>query len=395
MEVDMSPKDKARQALESEADSVIELSRQLHANPELGFEEVKASAWVAGLLESRGWAVQRGAAGLPTALVAEAGPGSLCIGICAEYDALPDIGHACGHNVIAAAAVGAALALAAVADDLGLRVRLLGTPAEENGGGKIIMLEHGCFDGVHAAMMVHPGAEDRAVASTLAISEFDVEYLGREAHASSHPEDGTNAADALTVAQVAIGLLRQHIRPDERVHGITLKAGGAPNVIPGFASARYDVRAPTLERVEELEKRVRACFAAGALATGCSHEIRVVSPPYSHFEPDLEISSLYRENAEALGRTFAPDQDPTRRVGSTDMANVSLVVPTIHPSISVGAAEGIWNHNPAFAAQCATAAADQAAIDGGLAMAWTAIDLATSPELRQRLLSPAASAAPG
>jgi amidohydrolase len=391
----MNPKDKARQAIESEAGSVIELSRQLHANPEIGFEEVKASAWVAGLLESRAWAVQRGAAGLPTAVVAETGPGPLCIGICAEYDALPDIGHACGHNVIAAAAVGAGLALASVADDLGIRVRLLGTPAEENGGGKIIMLGQGSFDGVHAAMMVHPSADDRAVASSLAISEFDVEYRGREAHASSHPEDGTNAADALTVAQVAIGLLRQHIRADERVHGITLKAGAAPNVIPGFASARYDVRGPTLERVEELEKRVRACFAAGASATGCSHEIRVVCPPYSHFEPDLEISRLYQENAQALGRTFAPDQDPdSRRVGSTDMANVSLVLPTIHPSISVGS-PGIWPHNPAFAAQCATAAADQAALDGGLAMAWTAIDLATSPDLRQRLLSTAASAAPG
>jgi amidohydrolase len=391
--VHVTPKDKARETIDSEADRVVELSRRLHANPEIGFEEVKASAWVADLLESRGWAVQRGVAGLPTALTAEVGPGPLCIGICAEYDALPDIGHACGHNVIAAAAVGAGLALAAVADDLGLRVRLLGTPAEENGGGKIIMLERGSFEGVHAAMMVHPSAEDRAVASSLAISEFDVEYRGKEAHASSHPEEGTNAADALTVAQVAIGLLRQHIRPDERVHGVTLKAGAAPNVIPGFATARYDVRGPTLQRVEELEKRVRSCFAAGAQATGCSHEIRVVCPPYSHFEPDLEISGRYQENARALGRTFAPES-ANRRTGSTDMANVSLVLPTIHPSISVGSA-GVWPHSPAFAAQCATPAADQAALDGGLAMAWTAIDLATSPDLRQRLLAPVASADSG
>jgi amidohydrolase len=261
---------------------------------------------------------------------------------------------------------------------------VLGTPAEENGGGKVLMLDRGAFDGVHTAMMVHPSPQERVHASALAIASLKVRYQGRSAHASAYPERGVNAADALTVAQVAIGLLRQHMHPRDQVHGIVTRGGDAPNVIPADTEARYYLRAPEMAALERLRGRVASCFEAGALATGATLEVEDDCPPYSDFRPDIEIGEMYRHNAEALGRTF-PELDE-KRGGSTDMANVSLRLPAIHPSIAIEA-KGAVNHQPEFAAACASASADRAVRDGALAMAMTVADIAAAASIRDRLLA--------
>jgi amidohydrolase len=379
----MDPKAAAERHLEAVSADAIDLSHRIHDDPELGFAEHHASENIANILEAAGFAVEIGIADLPTALAATAGSGELTIGLFAEYDALPGVGHACGHNVIAAAAVTAARLLAPIADDLGLTVKVFGTPAEEGGGGKILMLDRGAFDGVHAAMMVHPSPEDRATARTLAVSHLAVTYTGRTTHAGVAPERGINAADAFTIAQVAIGLLRQHITADSRIHGIVTNGGEAPNVVPGHTEGRFYVRAGTLPQLEDLQRRVERCFRSGALATGADLDISPKSPPYSHFESDMRIASLYQSNAECLGRRFEPT--PNIFGGSTDMANVSLVIPTIHPTIGLDCGDAI-NHQPEFAEWCAKPTADRAVLDGALAMAWTVIDIATQDDERRRLL---------
>jgi amidohydrolase len=368
-------------------DDLVDLSHRIHGHPETAFTEHRSAAAVAELLAGGGFDVAEGVCGLPTAFSARVGDGPLVVAICAEYDALPDVGHACGHNIIAATAAGAGLALAPLADRLGLTVLVLGTPAEEGGGGKITMLERGAFDGVHAAMMVHPWPTERLVATCLAVSHFDVHFTGKEAHASAAPWEGVNALDAMTVAQVAVGLLRQQLRPGDQVHGVVREGGQAANVIPAKVSGRFMARARTLDDLGVLDPRVRACFEAGAVATGASVRFDELSPVYSHMESDPGLLAAYRANAEALGRRFSLDDEgvppPTL---STDMANVSLAVPTIHPLIAIDGG-GAVNHQPEFAAACVTASADAAVRDGSVAMAWTAVDAATRPAIRDLLLS--------
>ncbi|MHB8463840.1 MAG: M20 family metallopeptidase [Acidimicrobiales bacterium] len=376
----------ARATVEAASDALVELSHLIHAHPELKFEEHRSSEWTAAALSDGGFSIEMGVADLPTAFVATAGSGPVVVGICAEYDALPAMGHACGHNVIAAAAVGAGLALAPLADDLGLTVKVFGTPAEEGGGGKIIMLEHGVFAGVHAAMMVHPSPLETIGAPWLAVSHFDVHYHGKAAHASAWPEQGINAADALTVAQVGIGLLRQHIRATDRIHGIVTHGGDAPNVIPDSTGGEWMVRARSLAELADIEPRVHRCFEAGALATGSTLSVTPIGPAYSEMTPDLELQAAYRANAEALGRRFVdiPPDLAARTAGSTDMANVSLTIPTIHPMLGLDSLPAV-NHQPEFAAACATPTADAAVVGGATAMAWTCIDIATTDALRDRL----------
>jgi amidohydrolase len=368
-------------------DDLVDLSHRIHGHPETAFTEHRSATAVAELLAGGGFDVTEGVCGLPTAFSARAGDGPLVVAICAEYDALPDVGHACGHNIIAATAAGAGLALAPLADRLGLTVLVLGTPAEEGGGGKITMLERGAFDGVHAAMMVHPWPTERLVATCLAVSHFDVHFTGKEAHASAAPWEGINALDAMTVAQVAVGLLRQQLRPGDQVHGVVREGGKAANVVPARVSGRFMARARSLDDLDVLDPRVRACFEAGAVATGASVEFDELSPIYSHMESDPELLAAYRTNAEALGRRFSLDDEgvppPTL---STDMANVSLAVPTIHPLIAIDGG-GSVNHQPEFAAACVTASADAAVHDGAIAMAWTAVDAATRPAIRDHLVS--------
>ena len=373
----------AAAAIDGASERLVELSHEIHAHPELGFSEERASVWCAEMLAEAGFAVEMGAGGLPTAFSATIGSGKPAIGICCEYDALPDIGHACGHNVIAAAAVGAGIGLVGLAEELGVTVRVLGTPAEEGGGGKILMLDAGAFDGLGAAMMVHPGPSEHVQMHCLAVANLVIRYHGKEAHASGFPELGINAADALTVAQVAIGLLRQHAKAGNQVHGIVTNGGSAPNIIPGFAEGIFYVRSPSLAGLAEWEPRIRDCFEAGAKATGATLEIHPESPPYSEFRADEAIALRYRVNAEAIGRTFAPDSVKPL-TASTDMANVSLAIPAIHPTLDIGAAPAV-NHQPEFAAHCVSPLADKALLDGATAMAWTIIDLARDEDERERL----------
>ncbi len=384
----MDAKSGAQERFRQAQDDLIALSHRIHAHPELGFEEEKACAWIAETLSDAGFSVETGICDMPTAFVARAGSGPLHITICAEYDCLPGIGHACGHNIIAASAVGAGIAAARVADEVGLSVSVLGTPAEEagNAGGKILLLERGAFTDAQAAMMVHPAPMDVVDPSIIACSMFHVHYTGKAAHASAFPEHGINAADALTVAQTAIGLLRQHIRSTDRIHGIITHGGDAPNIIPAQTEAKYIVRAKTLDELDSIKEKVRRCFEAGALATGARLEIVGGDKPYAEHRSDMEIAQLYQRNAEALGRSF-PERGPAieRAAGSTDMGNVSLALPSIHPFIGIDSLPAV-NHQPEFTAHCVTPAADKALIDGALSMAWTAIDMATDERLRDRLL---------
>lgn len=383
----MQSKLAARERFDSARDRLIALSHRIHAHPELGFEEEKASTWLCDSLDEAAFAVEKGICELPTAFRARAGSGPLHIAICAEYDCLPDIGHACGHNIIAASALGAAFAAATVADELGLTISVIGTPAEEvgNASGKILMLERGAFDGVHAAMMVHPAPFDMLRAKLIAASMFEVHCTGKEAHASAYPELGVNAADALTIAQTAIGLLRQHILSTDRIHGIITNGGSAPNVIPAHTSAKYIVRSETLDRLTDLRPRVYRCFEAGGLATGATVAITGGDKPYAEMNHDEDIAEIYRKNSEDLGRPFPNlGEWETRPTGSTDMGNVSRAMPSIHPMIGINSLPAV-NHQPEFTAHCITADADKALIDGALAMAWTCIDLATHPAVRERL----------
>jgi amidohydrolase len=393
----MTPKETAQRTLDTHRDALLALSHDLHANPETSWEEHRSVIRTASpLTDAPAFRVTQAVGGISTAFVASAGSGPLHIGICAEYDALPGIGHACGHNIIAASAVGAGLLLAQLADELGITVSVFGCPAEEGGGGKISMLDAGVFDGVHAAMMVHPAPHEADRMHCLAVDHFDVVYRGRTAHASAFPQMGINAADAITVAQVGLGLLRQHIKPTDRIHGIVTKGGDAPNIVPDHTIYKAYVRARTIAEMEDIAPKVMNVFAAGALATGCSHEVIRHTDTYSEFLDDEDTLSLYRANAIALGRQFPAEQKRRPAMqphdgehalsASTDMANVSLKIPSIHPILGIDA-RGSGNHQPEFAHACATTSADKAVLDGALAMAWTCIDLAVKSDHRNRLLT--------
>ncbi|MBR7835173.1 M20/M25/M40 family metallo-hydrolase [Actinospica durhamensis] len=296
--------------------------------------------------------------------------------MCAEYDALPGLGHACGHNLIAAIAVGAARALAPLADAAGLTIEVYGTPAEEGGGGKIELLERGAFAGLDLAMMAHPAPVDVAEARPFAVSHSHVSYRGKSAHAAAYPEQGVNAADAFTVAQVAIGLLRQQLPDTVRVHGVMTNGGQAPNAIPAHTEGRWYVRAENLEQLAETESKVWRCFEAGAVATGCTLDIAPESKPYAEFRADQAALRAYARNAAGLGRVF-DDASPARRMNraSTDMGNVSQVVPAIHPYVGIRSLPAL-NHQPEFAAHCVGGDAEKALLDAATALAWTAIDVA-------------------
>ncbi len=366
---------------------LVELSHAIHAEPELAFDEYRSCAKAQTLVAERGFQITQRAAGLDTAFRADFGSGPLVVGVCAEYDALPEIGHACGHNIIAASAVGAALALAEVADDLGLTVALLGTPAEEAGGGKALMLAGGTFDDVAVAVMVHPGPSDIAGARSLALSEVTVDYRGKESHAAVAPYRGINAADAVTVAQVAIGLLRQQLWPGQMMHGIVTNGGQAVNVIPGHATLQYAMRAIESESLRELEGRIYACFAAGALAAGCEYEINTPAPPYAELKPDQWLADVFREEMRRLGREpVARDVEAGLPMGSTDMGNVTQVMPGIHPVIGVDAG-GATVHQRAFAAAAAGPSADRAVVEGAIMLARTVVHLAETPDERDRVLA--------
>jgi amidohydrolase len=365
---------------------LIELSHSIHAEPELAFAEHRSCAKAQALVAEYGFEITKAAGGLDTAFRASYGSGPLVVGICAEYDALPEIGHACGHNIIAASAVGTALALADVADVLGLTVVLVGTPAEELGGGKVLLLDAGVFDDIAATVMLHPGPVDIAAARSLALSEVTVNYTGRESHAAVAPYLGVNAGDAVTVAQVAIGLLRQQLMPGQMVHGIVTHGGQATNVIPGRAEMRYTMRATDMPALRALEERMAGCFSAGALATGCEHQVTEIAPAYAELAPDPWLSETIRAEMLRLGRNPLPENvEASVPLGSTDMGNISQVMPGIHPVIGIDSG-GAAIHQPAFTAAAAGPSADKAVLEGAIMLARTVVRLAETPAERDRVL---------
>lgn len=371
-------------AIDAMAGDLIDASHQIHANPEIAFEEKFAHALLTDKVEAAGLPVERHACGLDTAFISHFGTDDKAtaeVGILSEYDALPGIGHACGHNIIATTGLGAALALAKL-PNLNGRVRYLGTPAEEAGNGKELMARHGAFDNLDAAMMVHPAGIDLVTMPSLAVNEVRVTYIGKAAHASAMPSMGINALDALVTAYQSIAQLRQHIRNSERIHGIFNEAGLAPNIVPDRAVGTFYVRAPDGTSLAALKVRVQKCFEAGALASGCEVQIEWALADYLEIKESWSIANRYKANAESLGRRFFPlEKLPTGGAGSTDMGNVSHRVPSIHPMIAC-APPHVVIHNPEFAKWAGSERGDAAVIDGAKSLAMTAIDVLCDKELR-------------
>lgn len=364
-------------------DRLIALSHSLHAEPELALQEHRSVAKVATLLREADFAVEVGVGGLPTALSATKGDGELVIAFCAEYDALPGMGHACGHNVHGAAAVGAAIALAEVADELDLTVRLIGTPGEEGEGGKVYLLEAGVFDDVAAAAMVHAHHRDSIGATSLALSSWEVSFRGEPSHAAAAPWRGVNALDAMTLSYSAIGMLRQQLPPGSVVSFTITDGGGPVNVIHDRTAAQLEVRAPTMEQLEQVQSRVRACLEAGALATGAELSVSPHGKDFAELRQDEFMSLAYAECARRLGRHLVDATGTT--AASTDMGNVSQVLPSIHPTIGYDT-DGATPHTEAFADYGCSPSADLAIADAALALAGVGAALAQDPDQRQRLL---------
>jgi amidohydrolase len=366
--------------VEEQRGRLLNLSTRIHSCPELKFEERQAAEWLAEYLAGAGFEVERGTFGLPTSFVAQAGSGRPCVALLCEYDALPELGHACGHNIIAAAGAGAGAAVAGVVSRTGGSVVVLGTPGEENGGGKIHMARRGAFDGIDAALMIHPAGAELPALRSLAMSQVEVVYRGRAAHAAAAPDRGVNALDALVTAYNAIARLRQHIQADERVHGIITDGGQVPNIVPERASGKFCVRALTEEQLAALKKRVQACFEAGALATGAELEIHPSGEDYSDLVSNQPLLDAYAENLARLGRRLADPAEAPSISGSTDMGNVSKLVPAIHPMIAVSP-PSVALHSAEFADWAASEAGKRAVIDGAMALAMTAVDVLSNPDL--------------
>lgn len=375
----------ACEAIERLEPELLRISHAIHATPELAFEEHHACALLVEALRKGNLEVDAGAYGLATAFEAEfgssEGPG---VAVLAEYDALPEIGHACGHNLIATAALGAGLALSTLRDQLPGRVRILGTPAEERGGGKELMARAGAFDGIDAALMVHPSSVDLVSMPCVALSEAEVTYHGRAAHAAAMPERGINALDALVIAYQAIAQLRQHIQSTERLHGIITHGGDAPNIVPVRAAGRFYVRAANQRSLAALRERVIGCFEAGARSTGAELELEWSDVDYLDLRRNEPLEEAFRTNAESLGRTFFPlDKLPASLAGSTDMGNISHRVPSIHPMLAAAPVH-CTIHNPEFTEHARAEIGDRAAIDGAKALAMTALDVLLDDDVLTR-----------
>jgi amidohydrolase len=389
----MDLKAEVARAIDKLGPELLEIARQIHARPELAFQEHYAAGLLCSILERHGLAPERGAYGLETAFRCDiGGDGGPVVAILSEYDALPEMGHACGHNLIAAMGLGAALGLAKVGA-FGGRVRYLGTPAEEHGAGKAVMVARGAFDGVDAAMMVHPASVDLEAMPSLAVTEVKAVFRGKAAHASVAPEQGVNALDACVSAYQNIAQLRQHITPYERVHGIITYGGAAANVVPDRAEAIFYARAKDRPLLDQLSARVRACIEAGAMGAGATVDMEWWDHPYLDLRTNQSLSRSYRANAESLGRSFFELGDiPLGVRGSTDMGNVSYVTPSIHPTVSIGPA-GISPHTECFAHCASSETGDVATLDGAKAMAMTAIDFFSDAELRAAVARDFASGA--
>lgn len=370
-------------AVDAIRDELLSVSHAIHAQPELAFEERFASRLLAETVEKHGLKADRGAFGVDTAYATTFGTtGGPVMSILSEYDALPGIGHACGHNIIAAIGLGASLALSKLGTKMKGQVRYMGMPAEERGSGKEIMAQHGAFDGVDGSMMVHPAGFDLTHMPSIALAEVEAIYHGRAAHASAMPFRGLNALDGVVTAYQTIGQLRQHIQQTERIHGIITEGGLAPNIVPERAACRFFVRARDGVALATLKKRVQACFEAGALATGTRLELKWGRVDCLDVKTNWTLANAYERNAKSLGREFMdPDVIAPGLAGSTDMGNVSHRVPSIHPMIAVSP-PSVVIHNAEFATYARSPKGDQAVIDGAKSLAMTAIDFFESRKLR-------------
>ena len=405
LEAVSAAKTAARTELSALRPSLVELADSLAQNPELGFEEHRSAQMVRALLEDFGF-VGSAIDGLPTAFRMEAGTGPLTIAMLCEYDALPELGHACGHNLIAAIGVGAGVALrrALDASDTPLtsedttpqesrqatsgtasgtlgdaRVVVIGTPAEEGGGGKIHLLDAGIFDDVDLALMAHPAGMDLLTMPSLAVAILEIDTFGRAAHAAAQPQAGINALDALIGGFQAVAMLRQHVPDGVRLHGIITNGGTAANVVPDHCSARFMVRTPHMTELAGLVEKVENCFRCAARAVGANAEIRIDGKPYAEIRRWGQLETWYRSNMRELGRQLTPIADVAGvMVGSTDMGNVTQVIPGLHPMIGIGN-PSLNIHTAAFAEQTQTEAAYDAIIDAASALAMTAIDFLADP----------------
>ncbi|MFQ5802433.1 MAG: M20 family metallopeptidase [Candidatus Methylomirabilales bacterium] len=370
--------DPLKQAVIKEVDrlspELLQVSQFLHANPELSFEEVQAAEFLTRIMEEHGFSVERGVAGLGTAFTATSASGEgPTVAFLAEYDALPGIGHACGHNLIASGSVGAALALKSCLDQVPGRVLLVGCPAEEKGGGKIPLVESGLFRWVDAAMLVHPSNRTEIVKKALGMRDVHVEFFGKAAHAAAVPYLGTNALDAVILTFNNINALRQQLRSDARVHGIITHGGKAPNIIPDYAAALFYVRALDIPYLEEVYQKVLGCFEGAASATGTRHQVKRAGHDYHPHKINYTLAQLFRQNLEALGGEV--DQGPEDvDLGSTDVGNVSQVVPTLQPTITICGPK-VSCHMPEFAVASGSSAGEEGMLLAARAMALTGLDL--------------------
>jgi amidohydrolase len=367
--------------IEARRTELSELCLKIHANPELGLHEKQAAEWLTNYLEANGFKLERGICEMPTAFRAVYGKGRPLIAFLAEYDALPKVGHACGHNIIATSAVGAGVAAKLAADKFPGTIQVIGTPAEELIGGKIEMTEKGAFKDLDAAMLVHPGALDMATSQALACFTLDVEFFGKAAHAAAEPELGRNALEAMILSFNAIDALRQHIKSSSRIHGIITDGGVAANVVPEHSAGSFLVRAEEDVYLNELRKRVLDCFIGAATATGTRLDYRW-SNHYAPMRNNTALAHIFQQNMTALGRIVSPELD--RATGSTDMGNVSQVVPAIHPFIAI-APLNMPSHSPEFAAAAASEAGIKGMLDAAKTMAMTAADLLANPELMNQV----------
>jgi amidohydrolase len=358
---------------------LTELSLKIHSNPELGFQEIQASSWLTQYLENNGFRIERGICELPTAFRGNYGEGKPTIAILAEYDALPKLGHACGHNIIATCAVGAGVASKPVIDRFGGSLLVIGTPGEELYGGKAIMVDRGAFNKVDIAMMVHPGVTNIATTQALACQTLDVEFFGQAAHAAARPEVGINALEAMLQSFVAINSLRQHIKDKARIHGIITDGGESANIVPAHTAGTFIVRAENDAYLSELKEKVVNCFTGAAIASGARLEYQWANVRYSPMRNNLTLARLFRHNIQSMGRK-TPLTGHRTAFGSTDMGNVSQLVPSIHPVVAVAPVK--WGvHSSEFASAAASENASHGLLDAAKALAMTVVDLVSSPEI--------------
>lgn len=379
-----SLKQRAVAKIDAMRDELIRISTAIHSNPELAFQEHQASALLSGTLAEHGFDVECNVGGLETAFRAQARGKAHqpTIAILAEYDALPEIGHACGHNLIATAALGAAIAVRAVIDELAGRVVVIGTPAEEGGGGKIIMLERGVFSDVDLAMIVHPSCSTMVDGHSLASTRLKVEFVGKASHAAAAPEDGINALEAVILTFNNVNALRLHLKSDVRVHGIITHGGTVANIIPEYASAVFSVRAHAKPAAEEIMHRVLQCAEAAGIATG-AHLNYTIKPGYAEMLPNLTMARLFAENWRSIG-VAVQERDVMGGMASTDMGNVSRVIPSVHPYIAIAPA-GTPGHTAEFCTASISPAGHAGMLSAAKGMAMTTIDLMGNPELVCRI----------